>query len=379
MKKFAAGLVLSALLLTAVQGATAGPSAGGLSTDNVEHVTFIPFEAGTATGARLFGNKKFLIVTSWKSFSIYDVSDPAAPKMIGNPEPFGFAFENEDVATNGKIMLFSEELPVDRLHIWDIEDKTNPVEIATLAGAGDHTTSCILDCKWAYGSEGLITDLRDPAKPVLMEETWGEGTPGGNNAHDITEIAPGLVLTSTNPMMLLDARKDPTHPKLLAVSEQMPAFVHSNLWPRNGKDRWALSTGETWTPGQDAKCDANSAGLSSWDTSGWRKTHSLKRVDTFVMKNGTYVDGSPPINGPFGCSSHWFDTQPTWNDGGVVAAGFYNHGTRFLNVDKKGKISEVGYFLPHGGGTSAAYWVNDEIVYAIDYQRGFDVLRYTGK
>jgi LVIVD repeat len=386
MKRLAAILAATALVIPGIQSATAGPSAGGISTDNVEYITTVPFENGTATGARVFGNGKFLVVTTWKSFSIYDISDPAAPAML-SVTPFaadtanqgtGFRFENEDVATNGKIMLFSESLPQNILWIYDIEDKTNPVLLSTVPGAGNHTTDCILNCKWGYGSEGTITDLRNPAKPKLMKETWGDGTTAGNNGHDITEVAPGLVLTSTNPMMVLDARKDPLHPKELAISEQMPGFVHSNLWPRDATDRWALSTGETWTP-TETRCDEQSAGLSTHDTTNYKKTHSFKLVDTYRMANGMHADGNPVTNAPFGCSSHWFDTHPDWNNGGVVAAGFYNHGTRFLQVDSKGKIKEVGWFLPHGGGTSAAYWVNDEIVYAIDYQRGFDVLRYAGK
>jgi hypothetical protein len=57
---------------------------------------------------------------------------------------------------------------------------------------------------------------------------------------------------------------------------------------------------------------------------------------------------------------------------------WYEHGTRFLDVDSKGKIKEVGWFLPLGGSTSATYWINDEILYAVDYNRGIDILRYTG-
>lgn len=378
MRRLVAAAALAALALAGVPSALAGPGPHGVTSDNVEHVTFVPFEVGTATGANIFDKGKFLIVTSWRSFSIYDISAPDSPQRISTT-PFGFAFENENVATNGKIMLFSEELPGNTLHVWDIEDKSNPVEIATLAGAGNHTMSCILDCKWAYGSDGAIVDLRDPTKPVLSDKMWGTDKPAGNGGHDVTEVAPGLVLTSTNPMMFLDARKDPEAPKLLAVSEQMPAFVHSNLWPRGAKDRWALSTGETWVPGADAVCDDSSAGFSTHDTTGWQKTKTFKVVDTFRVKSGTYTDGSPPVNAPFGCSSHWFETHPKWNNGGLVAAGFYNHGTRILQIDSKGKISEVGYFMPNGGGTSAAYWVDKEIIYAIDYQRGFDVLRYTGK
>ena len=79
-----------------------------------------------------------------------------------------------------------------------------------------------------------------------------------------------------------------------------------------------------------------------------------------------------------GCSAHWFEVHPTWNNGGVAALAYHEHGTRFLNVDKKGRIVRKGYFLPAAGSTSAAYWVTRDIVYAVDYTRGIDILRYSG-
>lgn len=388
MRKLAGLLAVGALMLATLPGAQAGPGPHGITSDDVEHLAFIPFEVGTATGMNFFSNGKddYMIVTGWKSFSIYDINDPAAP-VQKSQIPFGFKMENEDVATNGRIMIFSEQnfgtggsTQPNGVHVWDIEDVTNPVEIANLEGAGEHTMSCILDCKWLYGSDGGIVDLRDPAKPVAMEEKWGNAVePPNNNGHDVTEVAPGLVLTSTNPMMFLDARKDPAHPKVLAQSTMQEGFVHSNQWPRKGMDKFALSTGETWVPGVDARCSDAKAGLTTWDTSGWKKTHTFKELDTFRMTNGTYTDGNPAINAPFGCSSHWFTTHPDFKNGGLVAGSFYNHGTRFLNVDAKGKISEVGYFLPNGGGSSGSYWVTDRIVYSVDYQRGFDVLKWNGK
>jgi hypothetical protein len=377
VKKIVSVLALVSLFATGLMPATtAGPNPGGVSSDNVEWLSFVPFEVGTATGARVKGD--YLYVTSWKTFSIYDIKDPLNPVQLSQT-PFGFKFENEDVATNGEIMIFSETTPQSILHVWNVEDKSNPVEIAALNGGGQHTMSCILDCKWLYGSNGMIIDLKDPSDPKIMEEKWGDASPNKDSGgHDVTEVANGLVLTSTNPMQFLDARKDPRHPKLLALSEQQEAFVHSNLWPRNAKDKFALSTGETWVPGADARCDDTSAGLSSWDTTGWKKTHTLREVDTIKMKAGTYADGNPAINAPFGCSSHWFDTHPKFRNGGLVAAGFYNHGTRFIEVGKDGKLKEVGFHLPHAGGTSAAYWITNDIVYAIDYQRGFDILKFNG-
>ena len=371
------GLVLSAM------PAGAGPTAGGYASDNVEFVNFIPFEGATTTGANFWkqGKDQYMVITGWDNFSIYNINDPENPQLESTV-PFGFKFENEDVATNGEIMLFSETIPQGNLHIYNIEDVTNPSLITTVAGAGDHTTSCLMDCKWAYGSEGTITDLRDPENAKMMQEKWTDGhdIPIGST-HDVTEVAKGMVLTSTSPMVLLDARKDPTKPKLLAASgpfESNGLPFHSNLWPNNMKERFILAGGETCC-GAEQCTESSAAGFSTFDSKGWKKTHTFKHVDIWYGYQGTVTDGGGLLSAPFGCSPHWFTTQPGYKNGGIVAVGWYNSGTRFLEINSKGKIEEAGWFLPYAGGTSGAYFINKEIVYAVDYQRGLDILRFTGK
>ena len=371
----AASLALvGGLVPGALTSANAGPTVGGYTSDNVEYVKQVPFEVGTATGARVFQvkGKDYLMVTSWKSFSIYDLKDPLNPALIGTPVPFGFKFENEDVSTNGRIMLFSEQLPSNVLHVWDIQSLANPREIATVPGAGGHTSSCIFDCAYSLNTGGGIVDLRRPDQPKIVGK-WTDGLPG-KSPHDVTEIAPGLVLTSTTPSMLLDFRKNVLKPKLLAVADGKE-FVHSVQWPNGGKDRFAFAGGETNT---NTRCDEDSAVWRVLDTQGWQKTGKLKTVDQLEFKNGVFADGSPPVNG-LGCSPHWFQQHPTFNNGGLVALGSYEHGTRFLTVAQKtGKIKEVGWYVPWAGSTSASYWVTPKIVYNVDYTRGIDILQYNG-
>ncbi len=370
----AAVAVVGGLLPGTLTNATAGPSTGGYSSENVEFVRNVPFEVGTATGARTFTAKggKYLMVTSWKSFSIYSLKDPQNPQLVGRPVPFGFKFENEDVATNGRIMLFSEQLPANVLHVWDIQSLENPREIAALPGGGGHTSSCILDCKFSLSSTGAIVDLRRPDQPKIIGK-WNDGLPG-KRTHDVTEVAPGLVLTSTTPVMLLDFRKKVTKPRLVAVADGQE-FAHSVIWPRGGKDRFAMVAGET---NFEPRCTEDSAVWRVLDTTGWQKSRKLKTVAEYEFRNGVFADGAPPVNG-LGCSPHWFETHETFKDGGLVALGSYEHGTRFLTVAKRtGKIKEVGWFVPWGGSTSASYWVTKDLVYNIDYTRGIDVLRYKG-
>lgn len=115
----------------------------------------------------------------------------------------------------------------------------------------------------------------------------------------------------------------------------------------------------------------------TWDASRYRKTHTFRMIDEFRVTNGTYTDGNPAING-LGCTAMWFQHHPSFHNGGLVVSGFFEHGTRFLDVDKRGKISEVGYFMPVGGNTIATYWISKKIVYSFDVQRGLDILEYSG-
>lgn len=365
--------LVGGVLPGALSTANAGPSSGGFTSDNVDYLKFVPFEVGTATGARRVGD--LLFVTSWKNYSIYDVKDPMNPKLIGTPHPIGFAFENEDVAVDSKhkYLIFSETLPTNRLHVYDLQSLENPREIATVSGAANHTMSCIFDCRYLWGSSGKVIDMKRPDQPKLIG-MWNEGLPG-KSGHDITELSPGIILTSTTPTMLLDARKSVLKPKVLAVGDQADYFIHSVIWPRAGKDKFALISGET---NATQRCDADSAKWHVYDTTGWQRTKKLKEVDSYSFSNGVYADGKPAVNG-LGCSSHWFNEHPSWKDGGLVALGSYEHGTRFLTVDhKSGKITERGWFVPLAGSTSASYWLTDKIVYNIDYTRGIDILQYNG-
>jgi hypothetical protein len=155
-------------------------------------------------------------------------------------------------------------------------------------------------------------------------------------------------------------------------------FVHGVEWPQRGTDRIMLSGGET---NFEPTCGDSNGAFSTFRVTGHRQ-----RKPTFTFADevrpvaGNYLDGNPP-QGTYhlGCSVHWFEPHPTFHDGGLVALASYENGTRFKRVDSDGKISEVGFFEPLGGATSAPHWAPDgRTVYAIDYQRGIDVLRWNG-
>ena len=395
MRKIVA--LLAALMLVAfsqlTQASTLGlpsdaePSAGGWTSGNVEWVKNLLISQN-GVGGRVVGD--YFYANDQNKIMIFDIKDPLNPVRVGQlPMPQEWELSREDLDTNGEIMLVPNTLVAsadgtpragtNALYVVDVEDKTNPQIIGTLPGAAQHTFSCILDCKWGYGSDGNIVDLRNPTKPKLMKEKWGDGMPT-NGGHDVQEIRPGIVLTLSQPLMLLDVRKDPTKPKLLATgSNQDMRFLHSGTWPRSGKDDFLVIGGEqNLTP----RCsDAPSRGrFMTWDASKADKTGQFTMIDEYTLKNGTYTDGNPPANpGIGGCSAHWLEPHPKFNNGGVVAMASFGHGVRFFDVTSAGKIKEHGYFIPWGSEAGAAYWITDEILYVLDYNRGIDILRYTGK
>ena len=347
-----------------------GPSAGGISSDNVEFIRHIPL-AQDGVGGRVIDG--WFYANDQNKIMIFDISTPEDPEMVGVlPMPQEWLLSREDLDGNGEILIVPNTVS-GRLYVIDVEDKTNPKILSELPGGQSHTSSCVLDCRYVYNSNGRIIDLRDPAKPKLLETKWSDDKPGANS-HDVEEVAPGLVLTATQPIMLLDALKNPANPKLLALgANDEQRFIHAARWPK-GKDKFLLMAGET---NFKVQCNEGVAAFMTWDATKWKKTKTFTMIDEYRMKNGTLTDGNPPAN--TSCSSHWHEAHPKFRNGGIVAAAFFDHGTRFMRIDGKGKIEEIGWFVPWAGMTGAVYWITDEILYTLDYNRGIDVIRYTGK
>jgi hypothetical protein len=381
-------IVLPLLLLGALlspSAAVAGPDAlaHGVTSTNVEHVKFIPFEPYSATGARIVGN--YLYVTSWKNLSIYDITVPEDPQLVSitpwavpttdDPTPDPHRFENEDVATNGKILIFSETGATlvgggtNHYRVYDVTDKAAPKQIANVPGIAQHTMTCLNNCQYTYGSSGNIVDLTDPTKPKLVAN-WAVKS-GAKGGHDVREVASGLVAVSSSESAILDV-SDPLNPRKIATAAGTGAKpAHSTWW--DGKDRFLLGGQET---NLNARCTGTIGATTVFDMSNYT-SGSFGLLDTYRVKNGYAQDGSPVANG-LGCSSHWLEANPTFSNGGLFAQGYYEHGTRFFFVGGEGKLTEVGHFLPNGGSTSAVHWANNRVLYAIDYLRGFDVLKWNG-
>lgn len=363
--------LLAAVAATLLTAGLAPPSAGDPgpgyveATSNVTYLGTLANDADTA-GGRLLG-KTFYVLTA-KGLTIYDVSNPTVPLPLGFVAlPHTPNQEREDVDTNGKILVAGQSY-LGILYVVDVSNPRLPRLRSTLSGAAGHTNTCVLDCKYVYSSEGDIVDLRNPDAPRRVGD-WRDSA-GVRGSHDWTEVRPGLLVGSTSPVVYLDARRNPEEPKRLAAG-RVPAsrYVHGNVWPRAGKDRWLLVGSESNT-----FCNDPSEGsFMVYDTKSWATTKQFRYVGDFWLKPGPVGEGrEAPVNEFCG---HWFDPHPKFDNGGLVAMAWYGYGTRFLEVTKSGRVVERGWFQG-GGQASAAYWLSDDIVYSLDYVRGVDILRF---
>lgn len=369
-------LFLLALLLAAGLPATASShSLPVIFADGVELIANIP-EPITATGARLV--KGYLYVSSGNGLHIFDVSEPTEPLLTGTLDLFHDPYYvQEDIDTNGRIAVVGVgvgQTESEKLLVIDVSDKTAPTVVGSLDRPADHTLTCVLGCRYVMADGGDVIDIRDPSTPKVVGN-WNENLPIPSSAHDVTEVSPGLVVTSSNPVYLLDARRDPTKPRVLGqfgLADELgdSVYAHGNLWPRRAQDAILLLGGEKVGP-----CSKSpNAALFTFDVSEWRASGVTEQLDSFHLDNGSPTDGNAVYN--TNCA-HWFDDHPDFNNGGLVAMAWYEHGTRILEVDREGQITERGYFLPLDGSVWGSYWITDDIVYSIDYNRGIDILRVT--
>jgi hypothetical protein len=391
------------------------------ATDNVQYLGRFPQHTGTAGGALSSDGTRFYL-TDPRGVHVYDTSTPEDPRLLGSlPLPqseTGVALAQEDPDTNDEILLVDAVAPAvstapsartAALHVVDVSDPTSLRTLATVP-VTDHTWTCVSgvdarrkqnSCAWAYGRSGHIVDLRDPAQPSLLDRTWraavGYGDRGNDPyTHDLTEIRPGLVMSAGSTSILMDT-SDPARPLRLTAIEQEERFpslgYHSVEWARGGTSPW-LVAGTEIAPGgptnlAGSDCQGDSSVVETWDAravvkalrsyrpgtgaKGLRGARFTK-VDAFdAAGRGIFLDGAAPAHLLY--CAHWMELHPDFRDSGRMAVSYYDRGTRFVDVDKAGTMTEIGWIVPAEGYSGSPQWISDDVVYVMDYRRGLEVVR----
>jgi hypothetical protein len=393
------------------------------ATDNVEYLGRFPEHTGGA-GGRLLGERYY--VTDPRGVFVYDVSTPASPELLGFTLVFqhqagtgatGIALAQEDPDTNGEILLVDGSPRPDgatALQVVDVSDPAAGVEIIGTADVTDHTWTCVSaevdgalnTCAYAYGRTGYIVDLTDPTDPQLLPGRWRQhvgygGTSNSPYAHDLTEVAPGLVVAAGAGLVFMDTT-DPAAPVLVNLVDQPGRWhtfgYHSIEWANDGRDPILVAGTEippdaSGDAGSDCEAGATKAAvIDTWDTTAflaafdaWKAGEEGATIDAvraaeFTLldsfdagSQGIFLDGEATGNVLY--CAHWMELHPDFDGSGKMTVGYYNRGTRFVEVGTDGLMTEIGWIVGADGYTGSSQWVGDDVVYIHDYTRGMEVVR----
>ena len=402
--------------------------ASGLATDtlfmsaNVTHVGILP-EATAAISIAFSSDTPHMYVSTLKGLHIYDTTDPKDPQRVGVlPLPH---YQNEAMSLGERkgqkfVIIASNQAAASArgyytatnryIIVVDVTDPANPVEIAGMeTETRTHTVSCLTkSCEYAYSdgrSQGQISiiDLRKPEAPK-MAGTYESVVPLG---HDQDVDDAGILWHVGGQGAVALNVKNPTKPVPLASTdgrgvenadrERSPYnnFILHNSARPNAKGFKAnaapsldngnvfLATEEDTGAGQ---CGPEYGSFSTWHIP-YLDAGKYRNDNPDLQPGGGRIaplDLWYPEDAAVGhaCSAHYFD----YHDSGFVAQGWYELGTRILDVRDPKNIKQVGFFFNNAMETWAAYWGPSRnkkgkatgrpsnIVYTADAARGVDIL-----
>lgn len=406
-----------------------------VSSPNVRFVTNVPDTLGISGVFAV--SAPYFYVSSLDSISVFDVSNPLAPRLTGVLD--NITFENEAMnygerLSGGRIERFvlvgvdmhqvssSDPSHVNpgrgqELVIIDVTDPARPRVRSRLPGVttSTHTVSCIrqTDCRYAYsaGDEGAfsILDLSNPDAPRELDSNPATSQvdpfpspaagpnpkfPGGAG-HKWNFDGAGYGLhTGSGGTAIFDAG-DPTAPGLVGTTDENGTRTPWNDFIHHNSDRPNAAAFQAGTPpdvtaGNVLLITEEDYQNPNCATAGSFQTWHVQRLDG---RPGAVrpLDRINPVSAGEGvslpvmayCSAHWFE----YHDSGIVAQAYYQGGLRLLDVRDARNIVEYGHFATGVTETWDAYWVpvrnstgvatgrKSNVVYVVDLVRGLDVLQ----
>ena len=385
-------LAAAVVVLEAPSADALGPGLPPLAkSSNVQLLGNVP--TGPALG--MVFKDHWAFVTGPAGLTVLDIALPAAPAIVAvHPLPH---FENEDVDLCGDTVLITNDREYrdlgSVLYAFDISTPSQPTLVSVTPvgltgsgrGAGHIANFVSADCSqvWLDGGDLVeVFDMTNPAAPRSLGkfESAASLSTSFKVTHD-TERDPHGVLWSVGGGGAAGYRltEDPLAPRLVAStgtagvnpSPYNDFILHNSK--RNGQT--LLITEEDYID-TDETPPGGCRGQGKFET--WSiamRPGGLKPLDTWMTEmNGSDSKAAATIN----CSSHWFEVAKD-----LVAVGWYEQGTRFLDVHDPKDIRQVGFYLPANGSTWAAYWSPTDpsrsIVYTADAYLGVDVLRIDRK
>lgn len=418
------GVLLALSFVPQMAGAQVLPGDPIATSENVESIGRLSEGVGAISMA-FSSDTPVMYLSTLKGIQTYDISNPEAPRFLAAealPHYQNEAMSLGERKNGDKFLLIGStaagvatdgSYDTSSRHVWVVEvtDPSKPEVVgSTQTDSRTHTVSCINKaCNFAYTdgrSQGFISivDLRDFRAPKMAAQ-YKSVVPEGHD-QDVDE-AGVLWHVGGQGAVALDV-SSPTKPKPLnstnfqgigtpdrAGSPYNNFILHNSARPsakrftpnaapslRNGNV--LLATEEDTAAGQ---CGEEYGSFSTWhipflDAKKYAKHNpkgtpgggTIKPLDLWYPEDAAVGAG---------CSAHYFD----YNKDGFVTQGWYELGTRILDVRDPKNIKQVGFFFGQGMQAWASYWVperdaeggvtgrSSNIIYTADAARGVDILK----
>ena len=334
--------------------------------------------------------------------SIYDVSDPAAPKPLARIDvPEGW--HSHKVRVQDGLMIvnherFGRENPEygGGLAIYDVADPTAPKQIGKWMTAGKGVHRYDFDGRYAYisptaegyvGNIAMILDLADPTRPEEVGRWWipgqwdagGEDYPWGDwvppRCHHPLRVGNRLYVSYWHHGFFILDIEDMSRPQLVAARNTTASFPHPThtclKMPMPLKGREVLIVAD-----EDVAKLYPAAPAFTWiyDISN---EYDPISIGTFQV-DGIDPDGQPQEQ-MTGCH------QPSERLTGtsVVPFAWFAQGLRLIDFADPFHPREVGFYEPDPPAGFARSSSNDVtldsrgLIYLIDRQNGVDIIETT--
>ena len=290
-------------------------------------------------------------------FRLYDVANPAQPKLIHHQLTGGIGVHRFDMdARYAYISTEMEGFVGNILVTYDIRDPRRPQEVSRWWMPGQHI---------AGGERPTWSGKRHRLHHALRfgDEMWASCWHGGFRVVDISDIATPKTVASYN--------YHPPFPEPTHTAMPVPELIRGRrIALAIDEEDQAQSANE-----EEARRGRLHAGMSTYDVS------DLAQVKPLALFEVSEFD-SPFARTPgarFG--AHQFHERMT---GTLVHAVWFSAGLRIVDVADPSAPREVGFFIPEPAGGRAAPQTNDVmldergLIYIVDRHVGFDVLEFAG-
>ncbi|MEV0595968.1 LVIVD repeat-containing protein [Nonomuraea cavernae] len=385
------------------------PASGDVMTsDNVKLVANVPRtapldkEMDWNTDLAFQGDYAF--VGNFGGFSIYDISDPTAPKTVSQ---VACPAQQNDISVHGNLLILSVDQPRsgescdsddktrtwEGLRIFDISDKKNPQYVSAVAtDCGSHTHTMVPQGETLYvyvsspGPEPDSTTCPEPhqviqvvkiptddpksAAIVSKPNIFPDRQLGAGGCHDITAYPEKKLAAAAcfGDGVLLDI-SDPVDPKVL---QQIRDEANFQIWHSAtfNNDATKVIFGDELGGGSLPTCDSKTP-----QTKGANAIYDI--VDGKLERRG-YFKMPRQQQRNENCVAHNGSLIPVPGKD-IMVQSWYQGGVSIWDFTDSSAPKEIGYFergpFEEDGvaGSWSAYYYNGYI-YSADIRKGLDVI-----